>query len=128
MNSSTGTFTYWSLLGLTPGSDLAELKKAFRSEARRWHPDLNHSDKNAEERLKWINKAYDVLSDPKKRFEWEVSGRPTFEIKSIADNPASLSNDLPKNSLKNESGFSSSEKLLIALISILAILALNRFF
>ena len=72
---------YWSLLGLSPDSNPDQLKNAFRREARRWHPDLNKNSKNAEERFKWINEAYLVLSDPKKRFEWEIAGRPSFEIK-----------------------------------------------
>ena len=62
---------YWSLLGVTPGCDPSELKSAFRKEARKWHPDLNKNDVNAEERFKLINEAYAILSDPKKRIEWE---------------------------------------------------------
>ena len=62
---------YWSLLGVSPECDLSELKSAFRKEARKWHPDLNKNDVNAEERFKLINEAYAILSDPKKRFEWE---------------------------------------------------------
>ncbi len=62
---------YWSILGVTPECDLSELKSAFRKEARKWHPDLNKDDVNAEERFKLINEAYAILSDPKKRHEWE---------------------------------------------------------
>ncbi len=62
---------YWSLLGVSPGCDSNELKSAFRKEARKWHPDLNKNDVNAEERFKLINEAYAILSDPKKRKEWE---------------------------------------------------------
>ena len=62
---------YWSLLGVSPNCDSSELKSAFRKEARRWHPDLNKNDVNAEERFKLINEAYAILSDPKKRKEWE---------------------------------------------------------
>ena len=85
MSSSTGTFTYWSLLGLSPGSDSDQLKRAFRKEAMRWHPDLNKNNRTAEERFKWINEAYKVLSDPKQRFEWEIAGRPSFEIKDLGN-------------------------------------------
>ncbi len=69
MTSSVDTFTYWSLLGVSPGSDSDQLKKAFRKEAMRWHPDLNRNNRNAEERFKWVNEAYLVLSDPRKRLE-----------------------------------------------------------
>ena len=62
---------YWSLLGVSPECDSTELKLAFRKEARKWHPDLNKNDPNAEERFKLINEAYAILSDPKKRKEWE---------------------------------------------------------
>ncbi len=64
---------YWSLLGLEPGSDPGLLKRAFRREARRWHPDLNGNDLRAEERFKLVNEAYAVLSDPRKREAWEHS-------------------------------------------------------
>ncbi|WP_075506825.1 DnaJ C-terminal domain-containing protein [Prochlorococcus marinus] len=55
---------YLSILGLSPDFDDNELKKAFRREARKWHPDLNKNDINAEERFKLINEAYEYLSDP----------------------------------------------------------------
>ena len=45
---------YWSLLGLEPGSSQDQLKRAFRQEARRWHPDLNGNDPVAEERFKLV--------------------------------------------------------------------------
>ena len=69
--TSTTKANYWSILGLRPGSNIKEIKTAFRTEARRWHPDLNLNDANAEERFKLINEAYAVLSDPKKRVNWE---------------------------------------------------------
>ena len=69
--TSTGKPDYWSLLGISPGSDLNQLKIAFRREARKWHPDLNKNDLNAEERFKLINEAYAILSDPSKRLAWE---------------------------------------------------------
>ena len=58
---------YLSILGLPYEFDENELKKAFRREARKWHPDLNKNDINAEERFKLINEAYEFLRDPKKR-------------------------------------------------------------
>ncbi|WP_269605553.1 DnaJ domain-containing protein [Prochlorococcus marinus] len=74
---------YWSLLGVSPGCDSNELKSAFRKEARKWHPDLNKNDINAEERFKLINEAYAILSDPKKRSEWE---KKNIKHKDIFDN------------------------------------------
>ena len=58
---------YLSILGLSHDFDDNELKKAFRKEARKWHPDLNKNDLNAEERFKLINEAYEYLRDPNKR-------------------------------------------------------------
>ncbi len=55
---------YLSILGLSPDFDYKELKKAFRREARKWHPDLNKNDLNAEERFKLINQAYEYLRNP----------------------------------------------------------------
>ncbi len=74
---------YWSLLGVSPECDSNELKSAFRKEARKWHPDLNKNDVNAEERFKLINEAYAILSDPKKRREWEKKNN---KHKDIFDN------------------------------------------
>lgn len=72
---------YWAVLGLDPGADAANLKRAFREQARLWHPDLNGSDPVAEERFKQVNEAYAVLSDPRRRRAWErgesgADGRP----------------------------------------------------
>ena len=67
---------HWAVLGLEPGADAAALKKAFRRQARRWHPDLNSNDPAAEERFKRINEAYAVLSDPRRRQAWEAGGDP----------------------------------------------------
>jgi curved DNA-binding protein len=63
---------YWQVLGLEPGADAARLKRAFREQARRWHPDLNGNDPVAEERFKRVNEAYAVLSDPRRRQAWEA--------------------------------------------------------
>jgi len=71
---------YWSLLGVSPECDASELKLAFRKEARKWHPDLNKNDLNAEERFKLINEAYAILSDPKKRNEWENQNNKNKDI------------------------------------------------
>ncbi len=62
---------YISILGLSKNFDDFELKKAFRREARKWHPDLNKNDINAEERFKLINEAYEFLRDPKQKASLE---------------------------------------------------------
>ncbi len=129
MSQSTSTFTYWSLLGLNPGCDATQLKTAFRREAMRWHPDLNKQDGNAAERFKWVNEAYKVLSDPKKRFEWEIAGQPTFEIKDLPKEPPEpfVSETAVSKPSHSSSGFDSGEKLLLLLISIFSLFFLNTF-
>ena len=72
--TSTANPDYWSLLGIRPDSDPAQLKRAFRREARRWHPDLNGNDPVAEERFKLVNEAYAVLNDPRRRDAWQRGG------------------------------------------------------
>ena len=59
---------YISLLDLSEDFDESELKKAYRKEARKWHPDLNKNDRNAEEQFKLVNEAYEYLM---KKLEWE---------------------------------------------------------
>jgi DnaJ-class molecular chaperone len=70
---SPATQDYWSVLGLSPGADGISLKRAFRTQARRWHPDLNTNDPRAEDQFKLVNEAYAVLSDPLKRQAWEAA-------------------------------------------------------
>ncbi len=128
MTLSAGTFTYWSLLGLSPGSDSNQLKQAFKREAKRWHPDMNINKRNAEERFKWINEAYLVLNDPKKRFEWELAGRPTFEIREFAVEVPSKNCEDKKNTSENDdTTFNSAEKILMLLICSITIFVLNAF-
>jgi curved DNA-binding protein len=69
---SSAAVDYWQVLGLSPGADAPSLKRAFRQQARRWHPDLNGNDPVAEERFKLVNEAYAVLSDPGRRRAWEA--------------------------------------------------------
>ncbi len=69
---ATAAPDHWEVLGLAPGADAASLKRAFRQQARRWHPDLNGNDPVAEARFKRVNEAYAVLSDPIRRRAWEA--------------------------------------------------------
>ena len=73
MTRSPTSPDYWSVLGLSPGADGSSLKRAFRTQARRWHPDLNANDPRAEDQFKLVNEAYAVLSDPLKRQLWEAA-------------------------------------------------------
>ena len=73
--SAGGYRDYWKVLGLQRGADGAAVKKAFRSLARQYHPDVNPGDKAAEARFKEISEAYEVLSDPEKRRRYEQFGQ-----------------------------------------------------
>jgi molecular chaperone DnaJ len=68
----------YEVLGVPKGSSQEEIKKAYRKLARKYHPDTNAGDKEAEERFKEVQGAYDVLSDPKKRKEYDQLGSRIF--------------------------------------------------
>jgi molecular chaperone DnaJ len=75
---SATTQDYYELLGVKKDSSTDDLKKAYRRLARKYHPDLNPGDKNAEKKFKEINEAYEVLSDAKKRAEYDQFGKTEF--------------------------------------------------
>jgi curved DNA-binding protein len=66
---------YYSVLGINKDAPEAEIKKVFRKLARKYHPDLNPGDRNAEAKFKEINEAYEVLSDPEKRRKYDQFGQ-----------------------------------------------------
>ncbi len=67
---------YYKILGVGKNASDAEIKKAYRKLARKYHPDQNAGDKQAEERFKEISQAYDVLSDPEKRKAYDRGSGP----------------------------------------------------
>ena len=69
---------YYSLLGVQKTASAAELKKAYRKLALKFHPDRNQGDKAAEEQFKKINEAYAVLSDDQKRKQYDAYGDTKF--------------------------------------------------
>jgi molecular chaperone DnaJ len=62
---------YYKVLGVAKGANADEIKKSYRKLARKYHPDANKGDAKAEERFKEISEAYNVLSDEKRRKEYD---------------------------------------------------------
>jgi len=70
---------YYEVLGVPKDADEAALKKAYRVLAKKYHPDANPGDKEAEAKFKEASEAYSVLSDPEKRRKYDQFGHAAFE-------------------------------------------------
>lgn len=69
---------YYNTLGITKSASKDEIKKAYRDLARKYHPDLNPDNKNAEDKFKEIQEAYEVLYDDQKRQQYDTFGSSGF--------------------------------------------------
>ena len=65
---------YYEVLGVPRTASEDEIKKAYRKLAKKYHPDLNPGDKQAEERFKEVNEAYEILSDKDKKARYDQFG------------------------------------------------------
>ncbi|MGN0140588.1 MAG: DnaJ C-terminal domain-containing protein [Roseburia sp.] len=70
---------YYEVLGITRNADEKEIKRAYRKLAKKYHPDTNPGDKQAEQKFKEITEAYNVLSDPEKKKLYDQYGAAAFE-------------------------------------------------
>lgn len=70
---------YYEVLGISKGASEDEIKKAYRTLAKKYHPDMNPGDKEAEAKFKEVNEAYAVLSDADKRAKYDQYGHAAFD-------------------------------------------------
>ena len=70
---------YYEVLGLDKSADEAAIKKAYRSLAKKYHPDMNPGDQDAEKKFKEASEAYAVLSDPEKKRQYDQFGHSAFD-------------------------------------------------
>src|SRR5919197_6172736 len=77
----------YDTLGVKKNASREEIKKAYRNLAGKYHPDKNPGDASAEEKFKEVQNAYDVLSDPEKRKNYDTfgtaNGRPGFDPRNF---------------------------------------------
>lgn len=62
---------YYNILGVSPQADLKEIKKSYQKLAKKYHPDVNPGNKEAEDKFKEINEAYHAIADPAKRQKYD---------------------------------------------------------
>ena len=70
---------YYEVLGVAKGATDAEIKRAYRKVAKKYHPDVNPGDKEAEAKFKEATEAYEVLSDSNKRAQYDQFGHAAFD-------------------------------------------------
>ena len=70
---------YYEVLGVEKNADEAAIKKAYRVLAKKYHPDVNPGDADAEKKFKEASEAYAVLSDPEKRRQYDQFGHAAFD-------------------------------------------------
>ena len=70
---------YYEVLGVDKSADEASIKKAYRALAKKYHPDMNPGDAEAEKKFKEASEAYAILSDPEKKRQYDQFGHAAFE-------------------------------------------------
>ena len=79
---------YYEVLGINKNADDKTIKKAYRKLAKKYHPDINPGDTNAEARFKEVTEAYEILSDPEKRKLYDRFGHAAFDGTGAAQSGA----------------------------------------
>ena len=75
---------YYEVLGVERGASQAEIKSAYRKLAKKYHPDSNAGNPQAEQMFKDVNEAYSILSDPEKKKLYDRFGHAAFDPNSAA--------------------------------------------
>lgn len=75
---------YYEILGVEKSASDADIKKAYRKLAKQYHPDVNQEDKSAEAKFKEVNEAYEILSDPQKRGQYDRFGHAGVDPNAFA--------------------------------------------
>ena len=70
---------YYEILGLDKSADADAIKRAYRQQAKKYHPDLHPGDAEAEKNFKEVNEAYSILSDPEQKAKYDQFGHAAFD-------------------------------------------------